>query len=72
MTSLRFQSGAHMNERIFIAWMLPLASRRESYKASFASMATRSRITVLTMVRLIVGFDGIDPSRLRITRAVNG
>ena len=34
MTSLRFQSGAHMNERTCIAWMLLAASSRESYSAS--------------------------------------
>jgi hypothetical protein len=30
MTSFRFQSGAHMNDRMFITWMLAEASSRES------------------------------------------
>ena len=69
MTSFRFQSGAHMNERTCIAWMLLAASSRESYSASLASIATRSRITRFTIVRLNVACCGAEPSRFRMTRA---
>ena len=70
MTSLRFHSGAHMNDRMLtIAWMLPAPSSRESYRASSASIATRSRMTFVMMVRLRVA-SGVEPSRARRTRAV--
>ena len=60
-----------MNERTCIAWMLLAASSRESYSASCASIATRSRITRFTIVRLNVVCCGAEPSRLRSTRAVS-
>ncbi len=61
-----------MNERTFIDWMLPELSSRGSYKASFASIATRSCITLLTMVWLSMVLVGNVPSRFRCTRAVRG
>jgi hypothetical protein len=61
-----------MNDLMLIAWILPEASSRGSYRASLASIATRSRITRLMMVRLSDTFSGTEPSRRRVTRAVNG
>ena len=53
MTSLRFHSGAHMNDRMLTS---PGCCRRRPAAnrsgASLASIATRSRMTLVTIVRL--------------------
>ena len=70
MTSSRLQSGAHMNDRMLKRRMLSVIPRPGSVVASTARIATRSRITFRTTMRLSVGFGGTEPSRWRSTRAV--
>ena len=68
----RFDLFAHRREADDVAEHDRDVSSRGSYRASFASIATRSRITMLMTVRLRETLVGTDPSRFRMTRAVSG